>query len=69
MIKMMKMGKAYPNWYQMKEGIERIKMCGSDLRDGLFPRGFWSLRCKEEGEAAEVLVAGIRMMRLGLIPI
>ena len=38
----MRVRKSLPNLYQWREEIERIKLCGSDLRDNLFRREFWS---------------------------
>ena len=52
MVENMKIRKTRPNWYQMKEGVKRMKMCGSDHGGSLFRREFWSLRNEEEEEEA-----------------
>ena len=43
MIEKMKVREILPNWCQWKEEIARKKMSGSDLRDGLSGKEFWSL--------------------------
>ena len=60
MLENTKMKKAYPNWYQMEEEIARMKITGSDLRDGPFQK-FWAWKDEEEEEGGAVaLVAEFR---------
>lgn len=47
------MSKAYPNWYQMEEEIARMKITGSDIRDG----EFWAWKDEVEEEGAVVALS------------